>query len=366
MFNLFTNSKKLTEHQFTIKQYSRLDFIKRRYKSELLRIKEYYRNRERVTSNSHMLNKLIQLIVPNIELSDINYLKIVSADAIYYARHFGLINNNSFGSYKENMFYNSNSIEVLYYVENYIDILNLKNNWKELVPIKCVYNEDTDLDFYVPYGKKDYTSLHMSVYEVDIIMLMMQYKYWALERIKNNDGISPNTFLTMVVFPNMMDSILNISLFNRFIMLSKGISPDSFKYDHPFHVIDMSYDIDIVLSDIIDDLQYENIYIEQLLSTLFSITEDEQDMLDVLRINKQFFTRQSESILWISRTRYIKELLVFLGAKGLAKNRDNLYYLPAKIRQLENRSASINLPGSLLQNMYNDIGEITRILNAKR
>lgn len=363
MFGLFTKNGERLTHSFPVKKYSGFNFIKEHYLQELSKVKHYYRNRERATSNTNLISKLVSLLIQNIDLDDYTYAALVKAESRFIAKQLKITNNVSHGDYHENIFYKENSIEILLEVTSDSLLYNLKNTWEEIVPVRCIYTENTDLDFYQMDGSKSLNKLMLSVYEIDTVMLMLQYKYWAKFRMESGQSINPNAFVINYVLPNIISNMLDLTLFNRYLALANNKIIPKFKIGHPFVVSDYSDKIDNIFKVVVSDTDDENIYLEQLIMTIPSIVNS--NMLYALALHHVYYTRQSEWVLWSSRFFYIYELLIALGERGISKNREELYELPAKIRQLENRSTEIKLPGILMQDLDNKVMEIKRKLGRR-
>lgn len=344
MFDLFKRYGLPPTKEYTIKKYPRMDVVKKMMMSELKRVKNYYRIRERGVANDHLLSRLITMCSLNITLSDMGYRGLIKSDYMFKARQLNIVSDISVGDYHSNLFYANNATDILYIVENEYDWFTLKDNWKDCNPIRCVYHTLTDMDMYSMYGDKQLEEPSLFVYEIDIVLLMMMYKYWSEERLTISDtmSVNPTRFLAMYVFPNIVGSVLDLSIINRLFAYSENSDVKSFVNSHPFHVMDYSKDIDRILNNIVYLTKGEEIYLEQLFLTVPVIEND--TMYDVMMLHKNYYTRQSEWVMWVSRIGYVYKLLIYLDKKGMIRNRDELYYLPAMIRRLENRSTATRLP----------------------
>lgn len=363
MFTFFTDPN-YSDHAYPMKEYSKMDYVRRRYLSELERIKTYYRfQRVRSVENQHFLCRLINMVIPSIDLDDYEYLAELDANVDFIARQFKIVSNISHGDVIRNMFYKSNSTELLLSVRNDLDMFTFPKIWREFASIRPIYTEELSIDFAIPFGDKDLKYESLSVYEIDIVAMALQYKYWAKEQNQINRGIAVGTFVAMVVLPNMLDNMLDLTIFNRLIALSYNIPLPPLKYDHPFHVLDMEDDIDAILIDILKTIEGKGYFLKQLVDTIPSIANP--TMSKALFINKNIFTRQSQWALWVSRIHYINVLLRLLGKEGIAKNRSDMYALPVEVKQLERRGTDITLPPAEYQNFIDAINNIKIILGSR-
>lgn len=347
MLNVFTETSFGKFINYPIKKYPQFDYIKRRYSDELDKVKNYYRERIRAVDNTHPFSKIINNLSPSLELDNLEYFKLVSADAIYLSKQYGFVSNINQGKPFVNVFYKDNSTEFLLYVENEIDPYELGMDWKNAASARVISSENTDIDFNILDGNKKLLYPQYTVIEVDLVMMMMQYKFWALERMSTDDSINPNVFVATVVLPNMLDNMLDITIFNRFLLISENSEITKFDITHPFSVLNLSQQLDFVLKNIARDLKGEGIYLEQLLLSMPVVSN--VSMVDTLQIHLPFYSSRSEWLLWISRIRYIYKLLIFLGDKGMARNKEVVNYLPIQIRRLKNRATLITLPAELVE-----------------
>ncbi len=363
MINLFLKKNNIIT--VPIKKYSKFDYIKDRYTEELKKIKEYYRNKDNAVSNAHILSRIINMLSPNIELDIVEYFKIVDTNAIYIARQFNLVSNINNGEIFNNIFYNGKSYEIINYVETEIDIFDIEDNWIEYSPIKVTYTEETDLDFHILNGNKTKDGVSLTILELDITLLLLMYKQWALSRIREDKSTNMNVFVATIVLPNALDNMLDLTILNRLIYIYKYGDCKQFRIKHPFSVLDFSKGIDNILEDVIKDINNSNITIEQLLNTIPTIVNN--NMLETLIINRPYYTKQSEWVIWLSRIEYIAFILEVLGNQGIKRNRDLLNRLPSLIRQLENRSTNIysKLKDELLLDFEYNIEKIKNTLGSR-
>lgn len=348
MFSFFTRGR--YTYEYSITKFSKFLYLERRYSEQLSKVKEYYIYRERAVNNNHILNRIITNLSASLNLPDYEYLKIVGTNARFLSKQFHITSNISRGDVIESIFYGKNSKEVLLYTENEIYLEDMSKNWREYQPVRCIYHTDTDLDFYIPEGKKDYITDHISVYEIDIIMLLMQYRYWAKERIAYGNSDNPNVFIPTIVLPNMIKQILNISLFNRYISIAKGEDIPDFRIKHPFQVLDYSKGFDSIYKDSVKYTKNKNIPLEQLLLQVPLINSN---AIDVLNIKHKYYTSQSLWVLWVTRIELIANIITIMGEKGKKRNTDLFNVLPTKIKELENRKTIIssNLGADVLYNI---------------
>lgn len=325
--------------RYGIKEWSKFDYIKRRYEYEITKIVNYYNNRERATNNSFILSRLVDILAPNIERDPVTFFKYVDYDAPYIARQFKFVSNISTGQVHENIFYKNNSYVIFNHVTSDFNMFDLSNTWLQQTPIRVIYNNSSELDFYTMDKTKSYTGINVMIVEVDINLMLMMYYYWCKDRISKEQSTDANVFVRTIVLISMIKSNTDIILFNRFKDIYYENPLPMNKYDHPFHVLDYSSGIDNIYKDLINFIIKGNYPIEQVLVTIPTIIN--QNMLQALYINRPIYTRQSEWSIWVSRISYITFLIDLIGERGISRNKHLLYRLPSKIKELERRSTEV-------------------------
>lgn len=357
MFSYFLNNN-IDPTDYVIKKYTRFEYFQRRYRHELDRVVSYYKLRERAVNNRHILSRLVNMIAPNINLDDVTYLKIVTATAKYVSKQFGITSTINYGVAHESIFYGYNSTELLIYKESSIDIEYVSHNYDSVVSVKPIYLEDTDLDYYVPMGTKDLRKPSLAVFELDIVMMLMQYKYWALDRTYSDLGTNPNVFIATVVIPNMVYQTFDLALWNRFVAIHRTERIPQFAIKHPFPLLNFDTKVDDIYRDIDKFVSDDIIPLGGLLDTIPAAYSE--TMNNVLEIDIKYYTAQSEWVIWLSRIFVINDLIDILGEKGRIRNVLLINELPVKMRLLDNRSTRLEgmLPEVIYERYVNTINGI--------
>jgi len=360
VFKLFTNER--YEYNYPIKKYSKFDFIKRRYLDELKHVKDYYHNKDRAVNNSHLLNRLITLLAPSIYKDEYEYLASVTANARFLSKQFDIVSNIHSGSIMSNVFFGKGSREILLYREDDIDLDVIEDNYYDMDSVRVVHSPSTDLNLRVPFNDKEHHMPELYVMTIDIIKLLMQYKYWALDRIKVDSSTNPNVFIATMVLPNIIDSLIDIRIFNRYLDIAVGNSVNEEIVNvHPFPIVDYTKGIDDVLKQVVKDTGNTSIPLEQLLLSIPVIVED--NALEIVKLTHTYFTAQSKWVLYISRIKVILKLLKVFNKRGIARNKDIVNELPFILKTILRRSGGLPdiLPKELLTGFFTDVKAIQKI-----
>lgn len=365
MLSFFLRNFNVAEQSYSIKKYTKFDYIKRRYLDEVFKIVDYYQNKDNAVDNRHPLSKIITNTAPNVENEITDYLKVVETNVPYISKQFNITSDKSAGTVFHNVFYKDYSTEIMLLVKNDIDIFNLENTWRDAKPLRCIYTENTDLDFHIPNGRKSLPYEQISVFEIDLTLMMLQYKYWALERMSMDKSTNTNVFIATIVLPNSIGNILDLTLFNRYIKIAQGEKIKEFDFDHPFNVLDLSRGVDKIYKDVAKDTVDSSLYLEQLIETIPCVYNT--DMNVAVTINKSIYNKQSEWVLWVARISYIRNLIEIMGKRGLRKNKDEVNSLPSKIKLLERRETNVDtqLDIEFMNNFYQDIRLIKKEVGSR-
>lgn len=320
------------------KEYPRWDWIRRNYKDTIDNLISYYNARHTVVNNKHILSIIVDKACPGYKMDLVPYFKQVAGSAKYLASHFKLVNNRSTGTVYTNIFYRSNSLEVICETEQDYEIEHVENNYLSYTPLRVVYTEETDLDFHLLNGLKDKPTPQFTVLELDITLMLLMYRAWARRRDKFNLGIDVNMFISTVVIPNAIRSIVDLIIFNRFIHISKGLRLSNFKLSHKIYVIDYSRGVDDTLTKVARDMINTSSPLLQFINTIPTIYYP--DMFSALRLGRSVFTYQSLWSAWIARAKYIDVLLDLIGPKGCERNRSLTTLTHYDIKELKNNSTN--------------------------
>ena len=348
-----------------IKKYTRFDYLRNRYQLELEKIKAYYRERDTAINNNHILSKIIDLLDASISLDINKYYEIVDTQGPYVCRQLGLVSNINNGEIFENIFYKQNSYEIINYVTNDIITYELETDWKNRECLKVTYTDETDLDFHLLNGSKSKYKESLTVFELDVPMMLLMYRSWSKARLRENKSTDSNVFISTIVIPNALNNMLDLVLFNRFMCITNNINIPLFRIKHPIPVFDYSYGIDKIYKEVVKDVYNNNIYLDQMMSTIPCMFNS--NMKDTLFINRPYPNRQSEWVIWLARIKHISFILNVLGYRGIAKNKDVFNSLPYLLKELKNRSTNIysKLNGILLNNFIKEVEEIEKYVGTR-
>jgi len=339
MFSFFLNTQ--LNNNVIISTHHNNDYVRKIALDNLHTIKKYYKNREFRVDNQHYLVRLIKHIAPDVNISVDKFINTAMNTVSYYSKTFNIVSDINYGNSTSNILYGYNSTEIFLHVENtFIDYYYSIDTCLSTSAIKCIYSEDGDCNMWLPDGNKELDNRVLSVYQIDLVHLVLQYKLWYDKHIiSDTSSVDVAVFITQVVLPNLIPSIFNIATINLF--LGNYYNPVKLltEHDYIFALSSQDHMLTTCITDKYDELNNTSITLEALLMNIPMFLNT--SALDALRIDKEYYTTQSEWALWLSRVFYIDKLLNTMGSKGISKNTGIVYATRMVIKKIESKNTKI-------------------------
>lgn len=309
----------------------KIEYIKNKLDAEIKKVKEYYRYRNGKVKNNNMLVRLITTAAPNYHKDIFDYMRLVEDSAIYHSKTFDIVSKLSKGSILDNVIFGYNSQEIFIYDEQDLDLITAESNWEDLQAIKVISYHGTDTSLVMP---SEYTSFDISkltIFKIDIRILLLQYKMWSLNRIVSNFSTDPAEFIYSIVYPSMINDILDISIINRLIHLNNDDEMKPNNNRHPFHILDYNNKIDKILKDVLKEIKHTNKPYSNIMKNIPLLTS--KHMYEFV-FDNDIGNRQNKWALFISKLDYITFLLEISDIKTLKRNKDTINDLKIIIKYL--------------------------------
>lgn len=356
MISLFTKYNHI--EMPTIKD-SKLRYIRNRFNIEIKKVKEYYRLRNGKLSNNNILVRLLKTVAPDYNRDIFTYSRLLDATVEHYTKTFDIVSNISKGKVHDSILFGDNSKEVFIYKENIIDLLEVEDNWRDLVPIKVIRHDMTNTALVMPSKDIDFILPTLIIYQIDIRMLAIQYKYWSLNRLRNDFSTDPAHFLYSFVLPNMIDGILDIAIMNRMININDELFMSENINRHPFNIIDINNHIDSMLRNILKHVKYENKHYSNILKNIHIIKCD--NMHEYL-LNSDTGNKQSKWAYILTYTKYMLFLLEISNKKTFARNKDILNELRILFKIIKRERIMDNVDEDILLTYEINMNTIKEII----
>ncbi len=183
------------------------------YYNNLYELEYYYRTRNFSIKRPNPFISLIHDMSIYMDKDVFELYDILTEVHIHLSNKFGFVSSANIGKGLTNVIFDN--VAEIFIVEEYDDVnlLELEDNWRDLKPIKVISTDNLNLIISHPYG----VSLQASfvIYKVNIVELVLQYKLWMIERVKNNDNIDIAIYLHQYPFLSIIDSLNKYTYYNN-------------------------------------------------------------------------------------------------------------------------------------------------------
>jgi len=347
MMNLFNS---YTTQSFSVTVPPNQYWIMSSYIREIKKAVRYYNHATRTVKNSHLLCKLIGILMSSPDMEIEAFMRLVGARYPYVVRTLDLTTPISFGKVHYGVFRDEESPEVILAKDSFVDIFAdymTDDRWMHLQAVKCLSHEDSCLSFHILDGKRNTTASGLSFYTVDVPLLMLQFycfmKYQLSRR--NNPGaftsLSEGHFVHMYVLPNMIESNMNLAIVNKFINVHYGRPMDDVLVKPQVALIDYNDKVDDMAQDVYKAVNNRSLPYESHLRSLPSIQIDDtspyvenSNAHMALQLPEFPVTLQINWALLASRLKLIKALREIGGKAGERKNIDLWNHLKLELRPI--------------------------------
>jgi len=334
MINLFYRKDMLSTP--SIKD-NRLRYLRERFDTELYNITEYYHNRNSKVKNNNILVGIITTVCPNIDLDIWEFLRILDSTALYNTKTFGIVSNINKGYIHNNTLFKNNSKEIYIYNDSDIDYDDIENSWRDIKPLRILRHDSTDLCFKMPSDTYGLNEEILTVCSIDIKLLCLQYRYWAIERLYNDFDIDPAYFIYRYVYTNTISDFMDLAIIERFDSIINGKDIGVYKNHHPFNIINLDDKINSMLTNIAKHISGENKSYSNMLSNIQLLYND--NAKEFLLIKNIIPNKQSLWAIVLSRIDSIALLMDLSSNKTLRANKDTVNDLLILFKKIERENS---------------------------
>jgi hypothetical protein len=247
---------------------------------------------------------------------------------------------------EESIIENSNT---LIYSTNYdYDQFDLENTWMDYTSLKVVYHDGFGLGLNHPTNIGELVTL--SVFEIDLKLLMIQYKYWSLDRLKNDLSTDPSIFVYTFILTNLIPYYLDISIMNRFFNYE---TKPVIKTTNTFSIRENTFKVNKELKSLNKRLMKKRMYYEEFLKSIPLVKYD--TLYDMLRTPYNTINTNNRWCYFISKSEVLIDIIEFLGNKGIKGNAKHINQLFMFMKRLKssNTIMSMDLKDNELLIEYN-------------
>ena len=307
---------------------------------DLNNVKEYYRNVEKRVNNDHVMVKAIKILRIPVEVELTLYQRTIEEKAFTALNRLDFTTFNNRGTFIYEAIH-ANTLDYIKVSNFEYNIFSLEQNWKDVVPLKVLGHNFQDVTMNHPDNND---SIGEVFYEIDPVLMLLQYKYWALERLKYGFSTDPAVYVYTYLLTNSIESFLNLSIIN--ISLTE-VPTINFNYNHKFHMMDLTLQYKQASSYISKKFRdnRNSTKIETLLNSVLVVTGT---ALNFLKINDYSTRTNIKWFYYLYNIDLIEKIIVIESGKGNSMNKATINKLMSDIKK-DLRTATIKsmVPGNI-------------------
>lgn len=332
-----------------------LSYITNGMRRNLNRFTMYYQQEPRAVKSQHFLVRLIQSIHVSLSNDVFFYRQLVSEITNEVARSVGITTPLYRGKIRRGVLFQN--VNESYIATN--EPFDIDSDWRSWSPLK-IHAHPFDTITPTPMnGAGIGTNEDFAVVSINIPMLAAQYRQWHYEERQVSIDESPRSvmqFVSMYPLTNILESFIDISMFNR---LSKIHSERSFReieVSNPFLLNDYRPAFDKAVGKLVEQLERKTLPYSALVQQIPNISDS--SAFDVFELPKTTMTRQDEWVFMVSRLPLVKYLLSMNFVTGNRNNRQGNNHIKRILRQAKSdRIIQQSLPRQLSEIVIEDINE---------
>ena len=318
-----------------------------KYRGDLTNVLGKYRSMEKRVYSNHILSRIIKHMDIDVTKNIYDYMTILDSTVLYTIKNFNVSTNITTGKITSDKILSTGDT-LLLSADLVKDYFSLEDTWMNYMSIRPVYYTGIGLQMNHPTNIGE--ELDLSIFEIDVKLLMIQYKYWALKRIELGYDVDPSTFVYTVVLTNMIPELLDLSILNRFYKIGEEL--EEIDSTHNFHTRHNDRILDMELSKLKKRLIKRGMYYEEYLHSIPLVTNK-----DAYTLMRMFPKALNSNTLWsnyLARANYTLLMIETLGKNGIRKNYNHLKDLDKILKRLKtsNKLYDINLGDNDIDILY--------------
>lgn len=334
----------------SVTQFASFDLIRRVLSNEIYRLEQYYHSRVYSLKNEHLLSRLINLCMAPESYEPDRFVDVVTTRAPYIARNLGLTDSINPGKFHKGVFYGDIQ-ELIFDTYDSFDLSWAAANWEKLTPITVLTHPVSDFGLTPLTGKKRSTATGFAAIQINIPMLMFQYRCFLKRNVVIADDVQKANlgvvhFLHQYPIIGMLRTHAEIVCLNRLKNMFYG-EPNSRPLAlNPIAINDMSMKVDDVMHEVLKKIMDANMPYDGMLNNIPSIFQT--DMQEVLLMPHMSLTRQVWWALFYTRLRDMAFLVDVGGVNGVKMNRQSINDFKVTTQRFASDGAlRMNLPQNL-------------------
>lgn len=274
------------------------NYLRSGLQANLETVTSYYRTYAGKVDGSHFLIKLIYGVGVTRSLSIDRFYATAVAKTQGIASANKMTCSVSNGEVFDGVFYGKGVHEIIIGHDDAFDYDDAAEKWQSLQPIKVLKHPKSDLALNIPDGTETSREKGTAVIAINIPMLALQYRQWKyIEDMRaEKAGDSPKGithFIYNYPLTNMLNSHLDVCIFNRIYNLLNGIPFGESRVKHPFYMTDFTKRLNDIQMRQLDNLRGSTRRFNSLLKMIPLVSES--TLADLAKLPEIAPTRQ---VVW--------------------------------------------------------------------
>jgi hypothetical protein len=344
------NSQSTIAH--SILRYAEWNYIRAGLKRNLETVKQYYNTRIMAVKSNHLLCRIINTADVSHNLEIERYYDILDTKANAVSNVFLITSPVNKGKLFDGVFYGQGTTEIIISSQESFNPEVVFKDWKNAKPVTVLLHPRSDLNLLLPNGKATSNESGLAVISINIPMLLVQFRGFTTDQLYLNSETSIGLqgvahFVHRYVLPGLLESHLDIALFNRISNLILGAPMGSSTMQHPFVMPDYTGEVSRIQNRIVCDLQNRSMEYKGMLEMIPAVST--QSMIEGTAMPYIPSTRQITWVETISRLDYLLALIKLGGSESIKLNRSLINAIVFDCRLLfQSNSLNNVLPVQLL------------------
>ena len=205
--------------------YPQMDYIRKRLHENASKLRSHYLSAGYNVASQHPLVGIIGSMNVPLTMEPNRYRDHISDLSASIGRNFGItsaIQNSPLRHH--GWIYGGNVKESYILLEREFSDVDLRLNWRNLQPVRVLRHTKTDLDLTIYTGKPTSNETGFASLEIDIPMLLCQYRMWRLEENRKSPELQESTMQFVFKYPlvNLTQTHADVAFLNRVIATVNG------------------------------------------------------------------------------------------------------------------------------------------------
>lgn len=353
MLDLFGNS--LPGHG-SLKVPREFQYLKRSLVKEVDVVKRHYRLNSKPFPNSHPLMRLIDMLPLCWTADDYQYSNIISDMHTDITRILGFTDYQNKGSiFPKGFFLGPDTREAVLCVNEPSLYLNMDRDWYMIQPMRYVYHTRTDVN--VPFLNNKLKGVGFGLLTLDVSLLMVKYRHWVKYQKRKSESIpTAAAFITSFVIPDLLESYMNIAIFNRMDQNLASLPLRSYPSSHPFYLTNYTVKIDEYNTTLLNFYKGLKTNAGSILDSVPLFFSD--NLLSLLQKPQTVVNRNNEWFYVMQRIPFYRFILRLIQ-KGYVSDSLFINKFTVKMRQMKNDGSFRQAPDPKFTEyflaMFNDV-----------